>query len=368
MPDNSKLLAIFLPDLVVGGAERSMLKLADGIASRGYAVDLLLAHADGPFLSEVPDSVHLVDLGAKRVVSSLPALVRYLRREKPFSLLSVLHANIVALWGWRIAGVPTRVVVSERNTLSVEALNYASDMRMKLMPKLVHTFYPWAKSVVAVSNGVANDLVSVVNLRSECIKVIYNPIITPEFISKTKESIDHPWFLPGEPPVVLSVGRLTAQKGFDILVNAFSKVRQLIHSRLMILGEGEEREKIENLVKQLGLEQDVCLPGFVQNPYPFMVKSKVFVLSSRWEGLPGVLIEALYCGPPLVSTDCPSGAREVLADGKYGRLVPVDDVDAMAQAMVDGLMGKIALPPTDSWRPFELQTVVNQYIYVLFGQ
>ena len=366
MPEKHKRLAIFLPDLVVGGAERSMLKLADGIAARGYPVDLILARASGPLLNEIPDSVNLVNFRAKRVLSSLPALTHYLRSEKPFTLLSVLHANLIAIWGCRLAGVSTRVVVSERNTLTVESRNYASDLRLKLMPILVRTFYPQAKSVIAVSYGVANDLTKLMKNNADNIKVIYNPIITPEFETKTRELVNHPWFITGELPVVLSVGRLSIQKGFDTLIRAFSKVRQTIPARLMIIGEGEERKSLESLVTRLGLDQEVSMPGFIPNPYPYMVRSSVFVLSSRWEGLPGVLIEALYCNPPLVSTDCPSGPREILSDGKYGRLLVVDDVDDMANAIISALNGEISRPPQNSWAPYSIESVVDQYINVLF--
>ena len=278
-----------------------------------------------------------------------------------------MHANIVALWSKRLAKVPTRVIISERNTLSKDVINSGLDLRMWLMPLFVRLFYPWADGIIAVSTGVANDLAQITNLHGEQIKVIYNPIVTPKFQAKTQEPLNHCWFKPGEPPVVLSVGRLSAQKGFDILIRSFNKVREAIPARLLILGDGEARKELEALVNQLGLNQIVSMPGFVPNPYPFMMKSGVFVLSSRWEGLPGVLIEALYCGTRLVSTDCPNGAREILAEGKYGRLVPVGDVDALAQAIIAALHGDVRRPPPDSWRPYELETVMEQYLNVLFG-
>ncbi len=358
-------IAIFLPDLVVGGAERSMLKLAEGIVQRGYLVDLVLARAQGPLLGEVPETVRLVDLGAKRVLTSLPALIQYLRNEKPLTLLSVLHTNLIALWAWRLSGVHSRIVVSERNTLTTESKHFASDLRMRLMPILARHFYPWAKCIVAVSKGVAIDLERVTNLPADRIKVIYNPIVTPAFKAMAQAPAEHPWYKQSELPIILSVGRLSVQKGFDILIRAFNRVRQIIPSRLIIVGDGEERVTLEMLVDQLELSELVDFPGIILNPYPYMVKSNVFVLSSRWEGLPGVLIEALYCGAPLVSTDCPSGAREILADGKYGRLVPVDDIDAMAQAIVAALKGEISRPPANSWQPFGLDTVVDQYVEVL---
>jgi glycosyltransferase involved in cell wall biosynthesis len=362
-----RLLSVFVPEMVAGGAQRSMLKLAAGIATRGYAVDLVLARAEGPFLAEVPASVRLIDLKARRVLTSLPALVRYLRREQPAALLSVLHANTIALLARRLAGVRARVVVSERNTLSREAQQYASDLRMRLMPQLARTFYPWADCIVAVSQGVADDLTKVVGISNECVRVIYNPIVTPELMEKAQVPLDHPWFEPGEPPVILAVGRLSAQKDFLTLIQAFARVRQAHLARLLILGEGEERPALESLVRQLDLEQDVRMPGFVPNPYPYMKRASLFVLSSKWEGLPGVLIEALYCGVPIIATDCPSGPREILGDGQYGQLVPVGDAGSLARAIETALGGKIPRPPRESWRRFELEVVLSQYIDVLFG-
>ena len=364
MIKSQKRLALFLPTLAGGGAERTMLNLAQGITERGYTVHLVLAQAEGPYLAEVPESVRLVDLEAWRTLASLPALVRYLRRERPEALLSVLHANTIALWARRLAGVSTRVVVCEQNTLSIEA-QQASDWRDRILPRLNRRFYPWADGIVAVSKGVADDLAQVTGIPHERIEVVHNPVVTPELREKVQARLDHPWFAPNEPPVLLAVGRLTAQKGFPTLIQAFGRVRQARRARLLILGEGGQRPDLEALVRPLGLEQDVSLPGFVANPYPYMARASLFVLSSRWEGLPTVLIEASYCGAPIVSTDCPSGPREILRDGQYGQLVPVGDVAALARAIETVLAGKMPPPPRESWRPFELETVVNQYINML---
>ncbi len=167
--------------------------------------------------------------------------------------------------------------------------------------------------------------------------------------------------------MLLAVGRLTASKDFPTLIQAFIRVRQTRPARLLILGEGADRPGLEALVEQLGLEQDVSLPGFVENPYPYMARASLFVLSSRWESLPTVLIEALYCGAPLIATDCPGGTREILADGQYGQLVPVGDATALARAIATTLAGKTPRPPPESWLPFDLEAVVNQYINILLG-
>jgi glycosyltransferase involved in cell wall biosynthesis len=366
-----KRFALFIPALYGGGAERATLNLATGLAGQGHAVDLVLAQAEGAYLAQVPRSVRLVILKTRRLralrtLASLPALVRYLQRERPDALLSTLHGNIVALWARRLAGIPQRVVISEQNTFSCG--NQQTPRRYSLlMPRLVTRFYPWADGIVAVSEGAADDLAHATGVPRGRIQVIYNPIVTPDLAAQAKAPLEHAWFEPGEPPVILAVGRLTAQKDFGTLIRAFAWVRNARPARLLILGQGEERETLERLVRQLSLEQDVSMPGFVTNPYAFMAHAALFVLSSRWEGLPTVLVEALYCGAPLIATDCPSGPREILRDGLYGRLVPVEDAAALARTIGAALDNKAPHPPRESWRSFELETVVNQYLSMLLG-
>jgi len=183
----------------------------------------------------------------------------------------------------------------------------------------------------------------------------------------SKAVVDHPWLAPGEPPVVMGIGRLAPKKDFTTLVRAFAEVRQDVRARLMILGEGPERAELESLVRTLDLEADVALPGFVDNPYAYLARASLFVLSSRWEGLPTVLIEAMFCGAPVVSTDCPSGPHEILNGGRYGRLVPVGDLSALAGAITAGITGNIQPAPPESWRDFELGIVVDRYLEMAFG-
>jgi glycosyltransferase involved in cell wall biosynthesis len=296
------------------------------------------------------------------VIASLPALARYLRREQPAVLLSAMsHANIVALWARRLSGASTRVVVSERVTLSVVAAQ-TSRRRGRLRPHLIRWFYPWADGIVAVSRGVADDLARTAGLDRERIDVIYNPIGTPELRELAQAPVDHPWLSSDGPPVVLAAGRLLPQKDFPTLIRAFARVRRLRTARLLVLGEGEQRSLLRDLARTLGIEAEVDLPGFVPNPYAYMARASLFVLSSRFEGLPGVLIEALCCGVPVVATDCPSGPREILEEGRYGRLVPVGDEAALGEAIGDALAGGVARPPPESWARFGLETVVDQYL------
>ncbi len=358
--------AFFMPGLYDGGAERIMLNLAQGITARGYRVDLILARAEGAYMADIPRAVRVIDLKSQRVLSSIPALAQYLRQEHPMAVLSILHANIPVLWAKRLAGYRGRVIVSEHNTLSLVAGGTA-DLRWRIFPLLAKWIYPLADKVIAVSNGVADDLAITARLPRENIQVIYNPIVTPDLVKKSKATFEHPWFRTGEPPVVLAIGRLTHQKAFDTLIHVFYQVLKIMSARLLILGEGEDRRMLEQLVSRLGMKQDVFLPGFVSNPYPYLARAAMFVLSSRWEGLPTVLVEAMSLGIPVVSTDCPSGPREILDNGHYGRLVAIGDNNALVQAVLAGLNSEVPCPPRESWQPFELETVVNQYIEVLLG-
>ena len=347
-----------------GGAERGALKLAEGLARRGFEVDLVLAAAEGPRLAEIPPEVRVVDLRARRVLTSLPRLIRYLRREQPRALASVLdHANVVALWARKLSGYPGRVVVIEQNTLS-EAARNGKSRRDRMMPRLVARFYPWADHVVGVSAGVSADLVRLTGLPEDKVGVIFNPIVSDDIIEKARAPVDHPWFRDGS-PVLVAAGRLRPQKDFPLLLQAFARVRARRAARVVILGEGPERPKLEALVRRLGIEDDVDLPGATSNPYAYMARSTAFVLSSRWEGLPTVLIEALSCGAPVIATDCPSGPRDILAGGRYGTLVPVGDVGALEHAIDAALDGQLSLAPEESWRPYQLETVVDGYLRLL---
>ena len=365
MLDQRKRLAVYLPSLAGGGAERAMLNLAHGLAGSGCEVDLVLAQAKGPYLKGVHNSVRIVDLKASRVLTGLPALVRYLRRERPKAVISALnYANVVALWARRLAGVPCRVLINEQNTISRSAHNSVR-RRQRMVPHLVKRFYPWADYVIGNSQGVGDDLSQVTGLPPGRIKILYNPVVTPEVRAKARAPLSHPWFEAGQPPVILAVGRLTKQKDFPTLMRAFARARRAWRARLLILGEGPDRPALEALVKQLGLEGDVAMPGFVENPYAYMSRASLYVLSSRWEGLPTVLIEALYCGPLVIATDCPSGPREILADGRHGLLVPVGDVTALTQAVEAGLAGRTPHPTEASWHPYSMEAVVAQYIDLL---
>lgn len=342
-----------------------MVNLVNYFVQQQYNVDLVLTQINGAYDSLVSPDVNIVNLNAPKLPTSLPKLVHYLRQQQPVTLLTALHYPCeIALWAKQLARVSTRVVVSEHNTLSVEAKRLPQ-LTARLSPVAARLFYPWADGIVAVSQGVAEDLMNVTHLPSKRIQTIYNPVITPDILHKAKEPVDHPWFLPGEPPVILGVGRLVAQKDFPTLIRAFAQVQQQKSCRLMILGSGKEKQNLLSLVQTLGLEDKVALLGFVKNPYAYMAASAVFVMTSAWEGFGNVLVEAMAVGTPVVSTNCPSGPAEILDNGKYGELVSVGDVEATAQAILKVLSGEVKFVDSVWLDQFTLPTVAQKYLDVL---
>jgi len=233
---------------------------------------------------------------------------------------------------------------------------------------LARTCYPWAARVVAVSRGAADDLARTSGFPREQIHVIYNPVITPSVVALARQKPGHPWLACPGPPVILGVGRLTRQKDFPTLLRAFAEVRRVRPARLIILGEGEERAALEALAGELGVANDVMLPGFITDAVTYMAASALFVLSSAWEGLPTVLIEALAAGTRVVSTDCPSGPREILQDGRLGALVPVGDVIALAEAMRQALDQPGNAAPSTALVPFTLDAAVDHYLGLIEGR
>jgi glycosyltransferase involved in cell wall biosynthesis len=363
MRDSSSRIAIYLRLLSGGGAERMMVNLIKGFVDLGLSVDLVLNKADGPYLNLVPPQVRIIDLKAPRMIQGLPKLVGYLKREKPDAMLTTLHYNIeIAILAKHLAGANTRLVVREANTLSNQSKYCKTD---QWSGQLARWFYPWADEVLAVSHGVADDLSQVTGIPTARMKVVYNPVITPSLVENSKAVLDHPWLVNKEAPVILGVGRLSEQKDFPTLIKAVAQVRAQRPVRLLILGTGPDRESLMALAVSLGIEADVAFLGFVANPYAYMKQSDVFVLASKWEGLPNVLIEAMAVGTPVVSTNCPSGAAEILANGKYGELVEIGDDRGMATAILKVLEGDVRSVEADWLQQFSVSTAIENYLPLL---
>ena len=365
---SNERLALFLPTLDDGGAERVMLQLAASVSARGHAVDLVIAIPGGPLEAQVPSGPRVVSLEASRTVLALPALIRYLRRERPLTLLSTLeHANVLAVGAGAFARTGVPLILREANVL-LPAVELGRKAR--LLRSLMRQAYRAADRIVAVSGSVATSLTEELGVDAGRIRTIYNPIVTAGISEKAAAPLEDPWFAPGAPPVVLGVGRLAPQKDFPTLLRAFAQVRAAREARLVILGEGPERRRLEQLAGQLGVAGDVKLPGYDHNPFRYMSRASVFALSSVYEGLPGALIQAMACGCRVISTDCPGGAREVLelgTIGAVGPLVPPRDPSALARglsALLD--QARIGAPRVlHSVERFSERAAVDAYLEVM---
>jgi glycosyltransferase involved in cell wall biosynthesis len=329
-----KRVAIFIAFSGQGGVERMITNLARGMIDAGVAVDMVLIKARGEHIKAIPAEARVFRLKSKHTATSLLELIRYLRNERPDALLAVKHRAIkTAVLARRLAGLDIPLAGRLGTTVSA-ALEGRGALKQWLWYRAMRSSYRHVDTIVAVSQGVADDVHAITGLSAERPRVIRNPVITPELFQQAAEPLDHPWFSDSDIPVILGAGRLTRQKDFPTLLRAFALVRQQRPCRLMVLGEGNDRAKLEQLAGELGISDDVEMPGFVVNPFKFIARASLFVLSSLWEGSPNSLTEALALGTPVVSTDCPSGPKELLAGGRYGPLVQMGDHQAMAEAII----------------------------------
>ena len=330
-------LAVFVATSGHSGVDRIITNLVTQWAAWGLPVDLLRVRDHGPHLEPLPAGVRAVDLGSAHVNSALPALVRYLRKERPATMLTDKdRVNRMTILARALARVDTRLTVRVGTTVSVNLRDRGAWERW-VQRTSMRRLYPLAERVLVPSRGAAEDLAAYTGLARGHISVVPSPILTPALEHLATKPPDHPWLVEPDIPVILGVGELGYRKDFETLVRAFALVRKSRPCRLLILGRGRRREDLLRLAAELEVSGDVDLPGFTANPYPAMAKARLFVLSSRWEGMPVVLIEALACHTPVVSTDCPSGPREILGDGTAGALVPVSDHAAMAAAVTTWL-------------------------------
>ncbi len=364
-PSRQRLVALFSPSLCGGGAERVLVNLAGGLIDEGISVDVVLASATGPFLPDLPAKVRVMDLKASRIVSSILPLARYLRQARPDALLGFQdHTSVAAIAAAALSRSPTPIFAAVHSTWT--RILEGGSPKDRLLARVAGLAYRRAAGVIAVSTGAAAAVVHCLGVERSRVGIIHNPVITSDLFLKAQAAVEHPWLQSEQPPLILGMGRLNKAKDFVTLVASFARLRSRCPARLMILGEGEERPVLEALIKKLGLSDDVTLPGFVANPYPYLRRASVFVLSSAWEGLPTVLIEALALGSPIVSTNCPSGPSEILGGGSLGTLVPVGDIDAMADAMYEVITTEHAKPDQASWARFTVPAATATYIDTLF--
>ncbi len=364
-------VAFYLHTVFNGGIERVYYNLGLQLKERGWQVDLVLNSFKGSyFANTVPKELNVVDLDVKFPAYRPWALAKYLGEQRPNAVISATHfSNEVAVLAEKLARSGARIIVSEHTTLSVELgrLSFWHPRRLGIS-RLAKWAYPRAAARVTVSNGSAHDLAAFLNLPREAFTTVYNPALASDILPRSREPVAHPWLNGEGPPVILGVGRLEPQKNFDNLLRAFALLRKEREARLLILGEGSERRRLEERVTALGLNEDVQLFGFVDNPFAFLAKAAVFALSSDWEGLPTVLLEALAVGTPVVSTNCPSGPQEILDGGRFGKLVPLDDSRALAEGIGAVLSGEYRPEdPTEWLEQFTVPYATDRYERLLLG-
>ena len=361
-------LAFLLPNLKGRGVQRVVTVLSAALLARGHRVDIVTCEARGELLEAVREGVRIVPLPASsrlaaaaaafradpggfrlllpfflgrklrisRTAPHLPALAEYLRSERPATLFSAdIHQNVEAVLARRLAGVPLRIVLSERNHFS--SGKPIKRWRARRLAPAMRRAYLEADAVTAVSAGVADDLAASLDIPRARIRVLHNPTIGPDFAERMAAPVDHPWFLDKPAPLVVGVGHLGYQKDFETLLRAFARARRRRPMRLAIVGGAKKPAPFLELAERLGVREEVALLGYRANPVAYVARADLFVLSSRYEGFPNVLLEALACGTPVVATDCPHGPREILDGGRYGRLVPVADEERLAEAMLETL-------------------------------
>lgn len=355
-------ICIFQQNMEAGGAERVMLNLGLTFHSRGIPVEFVVCARRGYFLDLVPEEIPVIDLADITPIRALPRFLRYCETRRPRAVISALsQPNVVACWTARRTGIPTFPTVHSQ--LSREARS--GGLKLRVMPLLVRNAFRHATHVIGVSEGVTQDVTALARLAPNRVSTIYNPVIGPEFAARRAAAPTHPWLMHHSGPVLVGLGRLAEPKNFDLLIRTMPHIDP--RARLVIYGEGDLRAPLEQRIQQLGLTDRVSLPGFVANPVAELAAADLFVLSSNWEGLPTALIEALAAGIPAVSTDCESGPREILAGGRYGELVPVNDQTALAAAIQRAITRPKTAPPAESWQPYTHDYAADRYLNLLPG-
>lgn len=363
MGSESRHIALYLPNLNGGGAQRVMVTLANEFVKRGIRTDLVVVRHTGPFSKHVSDNVNVFDLNANRALTSLPGLAQYLQQRRPSGLLSTLAGtNVIAALAHYASNSESILVLRETSSVSAALGDYHT-IKGGIINQLASWAYNYSNYVVGISEGLSENISANLIVPVEKVKTIYNPVVSSQNISLIN---DESFEVKKNCPFVLGVGRLVEEKDFSTLIKAFALAKSRDLLRLVILGEGEKKDSLIKISKDLGIQNDVLFPGFVRNPFVYMKEAEVFVLSSRWEGFGNVLVEAMACGTSVISTDCPSGPSEILENGKWGQLVPVGHEEAMAQAIRATLNGaQDSVDPTRRAEDFHVREIADKYLRLL---
>lgn len=355
----NKKISLFI-SVMKGGAGKNIFILANELVRKDFVVHLILENKEKYYLNKINKKINVINLKSPFFLKSIFLVVKYLKKERPNVLISTgTRANVVVAIIKTILRPPLKIIIRQ-----VTHFSSNNKLLTKFFAKI---FYKKLDYVIAVSKGVKEDLMKTLDISREKIIVIYNSIENNKFFREARKGVVHSWIKDKNSIVMLGAGRLCEAKDFSTLIKAFHKLnKKNKNTKLIILGEGKEREELERLIRDLKLKDCIIIPGFVENPYAYMTKADLFVLSSRWEGLPNVLIEALACGTPVVSTDCPSGPSEILENGKYGKLVPVGDVDALAKAIEETLENPIdSKILQERAKDFDIEKIADEYLKLI---
>ncbi|MGP5157714.1 glycosyltransferase [Pseudoalteromonas prydzensis] len=329
---NNKI-ALYLPTLNGGGAEHFMVRLANGLASKGYNIDLILASAVGPNLERVSAQVNIIDLRAGRVLLSLPKLATYIRKTKPLAIISTQnHASIVAILAGLVSKSNCKIFIRQATILNVTD---KKTMRSRFLKWLFLFLAKKADLVITTSEKMKNEFLEESNINNKKVIVIPNPVSINQISELSKKEVAHPWFLSKDLPIIIAVGRLEKVKGFDNLISAFASLRENYSAnvRLVILGEGKLRQNLEILAKELNVDAHIWMPGFVGNIYPYLARADVLALTSHHEGFPNVILEAMACGTNITAFNCPGGVSEILEEGKWGALIEPGNINKLSETI-----------------------------------
>jgi glycosyltransferase involved in cell wall biosynthesis len=358
-------LFIVRPSMSYGGADRVTLTLLENLPQDEYDISLVLMRAEGAFFEDIPKHVKLINTNSKNLWLYTFPLLKILKKEKPDIVFSTCGgANMpLSLASFLIPKKKFKLILSERNILFPPGKSKLKRSLMMLAKKL---FYVVADHHTAVSKGVKEEMIKTFALSPEQISVVDNPVITPQLLAQAKEEVKHPWFSEERSvPVILHAGRFVYQKDHLTLIKAFKLLTERKEARLFLLGEGPLEEEIKSFVKRNDLLDKVEFAGFDKNPFKYMSKCDLFVLSSHHEGMPGVLVQAMACGAPSISTDCPTGPNEIIKkEFNNGRLVPVGDAVAMASAMEEILTEPLQNIEKGVER-FKLEVALSSYLKVI---
>ena len=362
------LITLTAPSLE-GGIGRNVVNLASCWVEKGFHVNLIIDKVKNQNFKRMPDSVKILETRSSHPITALPWLVGYLRKHRPSALLTPVPRHTA--WAIRarfVSRVPIRIAANVHNNY-LESLSRLNLSKQRSRTKLLRRFYPLCDAIIPVSKGAAKAFSELTHIGLERLTPLPNPVLPLQFEKLAAETVEHPWFQYSEPPVIIWVGRLEPQKELGVLLNAFENIRMYRACRLVIIGDGSEGPNLALQAKKSPFSADIQFLGEKSNPYCFVKRSAVLVLSSRFEGFGNVLVEAMALGTPVASVDCPSGPSEILQAGKLGPLTPVGDAMALARGIEQCLTSPISpIKLKEAAKPYYASEAAEKYLQVMLSR